>query len=440
MKTNKPVKKEPNLTYENGKASTINVFEQLKRSVMSCLLWEDEFYENGTKITDRIKELVKLCIDKDLIDSVVELIKQVKFDMKLRHCPLWMIVSVFNAGKSVNKNVIASILTRPDDCGELISLYMIDGKKPLPNQMKKGIALALEKFDEYQLQKWNRDANYKLVDVVNLCHPKSTTAINKLINGTLPIAETWEVSLSSAGKETSNKKDAWINLLNKNKLGDMAFLKNISNMDKVGIDVNIIKNRIKTINGDKLLPIDFIRSGKMNPKYENEIENQLLKSFIKPKIDGKTIILVDVSGSMETSCSNGAFTSRLDYAESLAIIGRELYEEIDIFTFSNNVVRVPNRRGFALAQSIRDSQYHGCTYMWNAIDNITKSCKYDRIIVITDEQTQDCAIDCSVKNKYIINIAPYGNKGVGYEKGFIHINGISDKVFNYIIEIEKESI
>ena len=96
MKTNKAVKKEPNLTYENGKASTIDAFEQLKRSSMSCLLWEDEFYESGMKITDRIKELVKLCIDKDLTDSVIELIKQVKFDMKLRHCPLWMIVSVFN--------------------------------------------------------------------------------------------------------------------------------------------------------------------------------------------------------------------------------------------------------------------------------------------------------------------------------------------------------
>ena len=439
MKTNKAVKKEPNLTYENGKASTIDAFEQLKRSSMSCLLWEDEFYESGMKITDRIKELVKLCIDKDLIDSVVELIKQVKFDMKLRHCPLWMIVSVFNAGKSVNKNVIASVLTRPDDCGELISLYMLDGKKPLPNQMKKGIALALEKFDEYQLQKWNRDANYKLVDVVNLCHPKSTPAINKLINGTLPIADTWEVALSSAGKETSNKCDAWIHLLNENKLGDMAFLKNISNMDRVGVPKNIIIDRINNIKSNKLLPIDFIRSGYMNPSYENEIELVFLKSFNKDKIDGKTAILVDVSGSMDCGDCRGAFNSLMEYANSLAMIGRETYDDVDIYSFSNDVVKIPNRHGFALDDVIKNSQSHYSTLLWSAVEKVMNMNHYDRIIVITDEQAHDTPINCNIKHKYIINVAPYGDKGVGYEKGFIHINGISDKVFNYINEYEKVS-
>lgn len=41
-----------------------------------------------------------------------------------------------------------------------------------------------------------------------------------------------------------------------------------------------------------------------------------------------------------------------------------------------------------------------------------------------------------IKNAYIINVAPY-NKGVGYNNGYKHINGFSDKVFNYITEIEK---
>ena len=50
-----------------------------------------------------------------------------------------------------------------------------------PNAIKKGMAIAMQKFDEYQLAKWNRNANYKLVDIVNLCHPKVTEAIDKLV-------------------------------------------------------------------------------------------------------------------------------------------------------------------------------------------------------------------------------------------------------------------
>lgn len=64
MKTNKAIKKEPVYTYEGGKASHISELEELKRATMSCLLWEDNFYEDGVSIADRITSLVKACIDK----------------------------------------------------------------------------------------------------------------------------------------------------------------------------------------------------------------------------------------------------------------------------------------------------------------------------------------------------------------------------------------
>ena len=171
MKTNKAIKKEPVLTFEGGKASRIDEFEQLTRSTMSCLLWENEFYEDGVSIAERIHTLIDSCIKKGLYDHVIELLKKVKFDMRLRHCPLWMIVGIYKAGKTVSKDLIASILTRPDDAGELISLYRKENvKAPLPNAFKKGISKAFQTFDEYQLSKWNKDANYKLVDIINLCH------------------------------------------------------------------------------------------------------------------------------------------------------------------------------------------------------------------------------------------------------------------------------
>lgn len=71
---------------------------------MSCLLWEDNFYEDGVSIADRITSLVKNCIDKGHYDDVIDILKTVKFDMRLRHCPLWMIVAIYKAGKTIDKS------------------------------------------------------------------------------------------------------------------------------------------------------------------------------------------------------------------------------------------------------------------------------------------------------------------------------------------------
>lgn len=430
MKTNKFIEKESVYTYEGGKASKINSLEELKRATMSCLLWENEFYEDGVSIAERISTLVKKCVDNGQLNDVIDILKKVKFDMKLRHCPLWMIVSIFKAGQKVSKELISSILTRPDDMGELISLYNKDGKKPLPNQMKKGIALAFAKFDSYQLAKWNKRVNYKLVDIANLCHPRVTDAIDKLIKGGLETPKTWEVLLSSAGSDVTKKKDAWLELINSKKLPDMALLKNIRGMLNVGVSKKTIVNRINDIQNGKLLPIDYIRAGQNNPTLESEIENKFLSTFTKEKVSGKTAILVDVSGSMDGD--------RLKYALSLAMIGREMYENVDIYSFSNETVLVPNRRGFALAEAIDKSQRHGGTYMWASIEKISKQ-DYERILVITDEQAHDSPSKKISANMYIVNIASY-NKGVGYTLGtnITHINGFSDKVFDYIVEVEKE--
>ena len=50
--------KNSRLTHEGAPASAIKPVDELKRSVMSCLLWEDSFYEDGVAIADRIKELI----------------------------------------------------------------------------------------------------------------------------------------------------------------------------------------------------------------------------------------------------------------------------------------------------------------------------------------------------------------------------------------------
>lgn len=434
-KTNVRRVSEPVFTHEGGKASKISKIKELERTVMSCLLWEDEFYEDGVKIADRIRQLINECKDTE----VIELIKKVKFEMRIRHCPLWMIVCLVNKGVTGLKDLIASVLQRPDDMGELVSLYYTvnDSTKPLANSIKKGIAKAFEKFDEYQLGKYNRNVNYKLVDLVNLCHPKPTEAINKLINGTLETPDTWEVGMSKAGQEGTSKADVWNRLIANKKLPDMAFLKNIRGILESGVSTDIVKTRIASINQKKLLPIDFIRAGQNNPSVESEVEDKLLNFYDTPALKGKTALLIDVSGSMYGNSYCGDRNERQKYANALAMIGREACEDVYIYSFSNDVKVVPNRHGFALAEAINTSQDHRGTYMWKALNEVNSK-GYDRIIVVTDEQTQDSYSKSVLNgNVYIVNIASY-QRGVGYNQNITHINGTSDRVFNYIEALENE--
>lgn len=69
----------------------------------------------------------------------------------------------------ISQSVSEKIVFRPDDMMEIIAYYKAKSGKTLPNAMKKGFALAFDKFDGYQIAKYRGENKaVKLVDVVNL--------------------------------------------------------------------------------------------------------------------------------------------------------------------------------------------------------------------------------------------------------------------------------
>jgi 60 kDa SS-A/Ro ribonucleoprotein len=152
------------------------------------------------------------------------------------------------------------------------------------------------------------------------------------------------------------------------------------------------------------------------------------------KLPGKTIVLVDVSGSMTAPLSRRSEMQRTDAAYGVAVLLREIGEKVAVFSFSNDVVEVPARRGFALRDAIDASQQHGATYLGKAVEKLNAGEKYDRLIVITDEQAHDTVPTPKGKG-YVINVASYKN-GVGYGK-WTHIDGWSESVIEYIRALEQ---
>jgi uncharacterized protein (DUF58 family) len=152
------------------------------------------------------------------------------------------------------------------------------------------------------------------------------------------------------------------------------------------------------------------------------------------KLAGKTIVLVDVSGSMIAPLSRRSEMQRTDAAYGLAVLLREIGEKVAVYSFSDRIVEVPARRGFALRDAIDVSQSHNSTMLGDAVEWLNRKERFDRLIVITDEQAHDRVPHPKAKG-YVINVASYKN-GVGYGK-WTHIDGWSESVIDYIRMLEQ---
>jgi 60 kDa SS-A/Ro ribonucleoprotein len=419
-------------THEGGPARNISVELQLRRSVLACLLWEDQFYEDGVEIAGRIQTLVP----KVKPEAVAALAVEARGKMKLRHAPLLLVREMARnkEHRALVAKTLAQVIQRADELAEFVAIYWKDGKTPLSAQVKKGLAQAFRKFDEYQLAKYDRTGPIRLRDVLFLSHAKPRDAEQaalwkRLVEGELETPDTWEVALS-AGAE---KREAWERLLRERKLGALALLRNLRNMKQAGVDEALVLVGLGAMSTSRVLPFRFLAAARHVPQWEEPLERAMLSSLAEQeKLPGRTVLLVDVSGSMTYALSRRSEMLRTDAAYGLAILLREICDKAIMFTFSNDLVEVPPRRGFALRDALETSQPHSATYLGQAIENIRE--KYDRIIVITDEQAHD-RVPGPRGRGYVINVASFKN-GVGYG-AWTHIDGWSEAVVEYIRAYEQ---
>ena len=417
------------VTHEGAPAKQVNAEMKLRRSVLSCLLWEKEFYEDGAEIAERIGSLVPQVAG----EKVAALAVEARTEMNLRHVPLWLVrlMAAWPDHRHLVGKTLEQVIQRADELTEFLALYWLDKKQPLSSQVKRGLAKAFGKFDEYQLAKYDRPGNVRLRDVLFLCHAKPADAEQealwkRLIDGELEVPDTWEVALSSG----ADKRQAFERLMAEQMLGGLAFLRNLRNMLDAGVPVEVLREYMGVANFRRVLPFRFIAAARYALRLEPELETAMLAALAEhEKLPGETILLVDVSGSMESQLSEKSDMTRMDAACALSILLREVCEHVRVVTFSQGSVEVPPRRGFALRDGIVSSQHHGGTYLGAAVRRCG-DLRHDRMIVFTDEQSHDSVPDPVVENAYVINVASAQN-GVGYGP-WKHIDGFSEAVVNWI--------
>lgn len=456
---NTTVDRPPILTHEGGRAVHITPMLELRRSVLTALLWENGFYESGSAHAARVEALVPQCKPEDVAALAVE----ARDKMYLRHVPLFLVrqlARLKGQGRLV-ADTLAHVIQRPDEMGEYLAMYW-GGKAsgtakrpyPLSAGSKRGLARAFGKFRAETLAKYDRDSQVKLRDVLRLVNadPKDAeqrAVWRRVLDRSLDAPDTWEVALSSG----ADKRATFERLLREGKLGGLAFLRNLRNMTEVGVDLALMRERFAG-NFDKVLPFRFIAAANHAPRLEAEIEGAMLRATAElPKLAGTTALIVDVSGSMDGALSSKSELTRLDTAAALAILVREQAEHaIVIATAGNDATRIhqtaelPARRGMALRDAVmqaRASMGGGGIFLVQCLEAARAIVGRDveRVIVLTDEQ------DCDHKLRpdqakpfggfnYVVNIATNQN-GVGYGRQWTaHIDGWSERVLDFIMACE----
>lgn len=425
-------------THEGAPAKRITTLQELERSVMACMLWEDEFYESGTAIATRIMQLVEALCAEGRAADVRRVGLRARQEEGLRHVPL-LICSCLAAYGELTPAMVRGVCDRADLMGELISVYWTvnGGKRPLPASMKKGLGQAFTRFDAHQLAKYSgRNAAVSPRDVMFLTHPKPSNereaeTWRKLANGELGSPDTWEVALSGG----ADKGETFTRLIGEGKLGTLALIRNLRSMERAGVDRTVIRSALQQASAARILPFQVIAAAKHAPSFEQDLEEFLFRACgnLAP-LRGRTAVVVDCSGSMDAALSRRGTMSRREAAVGTAMIVREVCEDAVPIAFGDVVKTLRPRRGFALRDQIMRSDVGHSTNMGDAARHAFKQ-NVDRVILFTDEQSVQRLPDPPEGvHGYVVNVASAQN-GIGYGT-WTHIDGFSTNILRYIPELE----
>lgn len=457
-------------THEGAPASRITPYLELRRSVLSCLLWEDTFYEEGESIAARIERNAAIVDPHSLANLAIE----ARQSYHLRHVPLLLLRCLIKTGRGIPRlirDTTEQVISRPDEMAELLAIYLKDGKKPIPRSILKGFRQAAQKFDVYQLNKWDRDGDIKLRDTIFLSHASfsdherailAANIVNKsyypeITKGgfrvretlglvgepSVPMPETHEALIANVGPDREARKAIWEGMLNgmlarrSGSMPYMALIRNLRSMTEDGVNYQLIEQCIESrIGARRVLPFRYIQAARITPQFFRSLDIALRGSIVDQKaLPGTTAICVDVSGSMQSPLSSNSQVTRHDAAAALAGC---INGATRVVAFGTSAKEIPPLQGLALSEALRrlDIGYGTNAHLAVQIVNSMKPVP-ERIIVISDEQvTQNLPNPLSEK-AYVINVAPY-KQGIGYGT-YKKIDGFSASTLDFIREVERDA-
>lgn len=452
-------------TNRNGwEAYAMEIKEHLVTVVLTSMINERKYYGSTD---DELFELVDKLI-KDEPDFIAKLACYSRNEGNLRSVSHVLAAIIAHDAKDYTKQVIDKVVVRPDDILEIMSCYKTLYGKPFPNALKRAIAKQMNRFNEYNIAKYkstNKGFNFK--DVLRICHPvpineEKQIIFNHIINDTLETPYTWETELSAKG----NNKEVWNELIASDKLGYMAKLRNLRNMFRVEADVEKVLESISerdAVKNSKQFPFRFYSAYRelacSNRDWANKarpyIDKCLEYSVVNlPVLNGRTLIAVDISGSMSMTVSDRSAVTCADIAKVFACLSNKLCEDATVVYFSSSYF---NHSGITVkkygkydsvlktiesAPSVSGGTEMSLPILW-ALNDDTSDKPFDRIIYFSDNECNSGRKTVQswvnkYKNKFncdpwvhAVDLCGYGTQQF-YGKKFNLIAGWSDAVIPFI--------
>lgn len=480
-----------------GKAFKLSPEMELYTTVVTSTL-NDKYYESGDKRVERIKEKMKEVSP----EFVGKLAVHARNNMNLRTIPLVLTAELakIHNGDSLVQKVVKNVVCRADEISKLLEFYIKannrDGKKVLnkvSHQIIKGLKIAFNNFDEYQLAKYNRDGIVKLRDALFLSHPraygktkaearKKADLFKKLVDGKLDTPYTWETELSDLGQQKfaddKEKKLAfakkWEELIDSDKLGYMALLRNLRNIDEAGVSAKHIKKVCERIadadevKKSKQFPFRFLSAARetSNDDFIEALDKALLASAENiAGFDDYTgvVIATDVSGSMDTNISDKSKVKNVDIGQVLGTLLNAKCKNSIVGLFGTNWKPLPNIPKESPLKALKYMQKQSAEVGWSTNghlvieDLIKRKVVTDKVMIFTDMELYNSegygTISINTRWRqyrekvnpnakiYLFDLAGYGRTPIDIkeEDGVYLIAGWSDRVFDILAAVEKGS-
>ena len=392
--TNKTVNKDGHAAYK------MRDKEKLVTQVLTSFFNEDKFYgDNSAEMQDAIRSVI--ATDPQFVANLAVFARR-EFNMRSVSHVLTAYLAHEVKGKPYVRKVVKAVTLRGDDVTEIMSCYLSMFGKPITNSLKKGIADAMQGFDEYTLAKYKGDdKSVKMRDLLCLCRPTPKNAAQsemwkRLLEGKLETPYTWETELSAKG----NNAKTWEALIDSGKVGYMALIRNLrSILNANPTNVNKVLDTIQNpeaVRRSKQLPFRYlsaykelggiggIGSSRVYDALENAVEASIANM---PRLDGTTVIAVDISGSMSGTISAKSKIRCFEIAMLLGLIANKICENSYFYVFNNSIQAYPVSHRTAILHTATNAYCGGGTNMGLPFQKmLSDNIKADRVIVLSDNE------------------------------------------------------
>jgi len=485
----KELKGKPTATmnHEGGLAFEMDAKMKLVTETLASFI-EGKFYTDKNISQQELTKTVREVLKYDP-EFVLKLAAYARKSMHLRSIPLFLLNEYANSGANVYgaRRYVPACIERADEITELLALSIHTRLTDPDHRFKdkktsmfilKGLAPVFNQFDAYQFAKYSGEGSeVSMKDALLLAHPipkdKEQQAIfDQIVSGTLAPPETWEVTISGKGAS----KESWEAILPK--MGYMAVLRNLNNFIKHGVNLELVLNKLTdpvAIQKSKQYPFRFYSAYKTikDSSYTSEVNQNYVQAILSglekaiaisaesvPKISGKSLVLVDVSGSMSWSnISKHSKMTPADIAGMFGAISSKICDNADVIVFATDFgkVRFGEDQGILKRMELMArANVGGGTDAFKPMEHAKQiMSKYDRIFLFSDMQCYAgrgsynsfaksfYGYQREVNNAYLytVDLTGYGTAQVPQDNDqVLMLAGFSEKLFGFIPSFESDRL